>query len=174
MFRCRSLLLATLCLSLAAQAAPGLRRDAASIGLGYSTQGILLTTMRTGPTLGYFGGFAVLPDTSSTTMQEAGNGTARWVQHEGSRGEAHLGIAVRLDDRWVLGAGIGYATTTYRYTYNPGSNPYPSTSQPPAPGPLSDDRVGLVAMVDLRLGDLWGLEAVGGVNGFGLALTRRF
>ncbi len=174
MFRCRSLLVATLSLPLAAQAPPELRRDAASIGLGYGTQGVLLTAMRTGPTVGFFGGFSVLPDTSSTATQEAGNGTARWVQHEESRGEAHLGIAFRLDARWVVGAGIGYATTSYSYTYNPGASPFPAASQPPAPGPVSDDRVGLVAMVDLRLGNLWGLEAVGGVNGFGLALTRRF
>lgn len=170
----RSLLLATLCLPLAAQATPGLRRDAASIGLGCGSQGPLFTVMRTGPSVGYFGGVSALPDTSSTAPQEAGNGAPRWVQHEGSRGEIHLGIAFRLDDRWVLGAGIGYATTAYRYTYNPGAAPYPSTGQPPAPGPLSDDRVGLVAMVDLRLGTLWGLETVGGVNGIGLALTRRF
>jgi hypothetical protein len=134
----------------------------------------MLTVMQTGPSVGFFGGVGGLPDTSSTATQEAGNGTARWVQHEGSKGEAHLGIAFRVDDRWVLGVGIGYANTTYRYTYNPGASSFPTTSQPPAPGPLSDDRVGLVGMADLRLGNLWGLEAVGGVNGFGLALTRRF
>jgi hypothetical protein len=29
-------------------------------------------------------------------------------------------------------------------------------------------------MVDVRLGDNWGLEMVGGVTGVGLTVTRRF
>lgn len=167
-----SLLLAS-CLPLAAQAPPNLRRDAASIGLGYGTQGPTLTYMQTGSTLGFFTGFGLVPGRGSTSLLEPGDGTPRWIQHDDGRSELHLGLAYRLDDRWVLGAGMGFAQDTYSYDYNPGANAFPAGA-PPAPGPLSDDRYGLVGMVDLRIGDNWGVELVGGVIGVGLSVTRRF
>jgi hypothetical protein len=167
------------CLPLVAQGppdpgSPDLRVDSASLGIGYGTQGFMLTTMWTGPTFGYFGGFAVLPDTSSPSMTEPGNGSARWVQHKSSTGEGHLGLAYRLDSRWVIGLGVGYSSTQYRYTYNPGSSPFPLATAPPSPGPPSDSTVGLVAMVDVRLGRAWGVQVVGGNIGLGGAITFRF
>lgn len=167
-------LLLVLGLPLAAQADPGFRRDATSVGLGYGTQGPTLTFMRTGPTFGYFSGFGLRPDSSSYALESAGDGTPRWIQHQAGTHEIHLGMAYRLDDRWVLGAGLGFAATSYDYTYNPGANPSPYSGPPPAPGPLTDHRFGPVGMVDLRLGTHWGLEVVGGVIGMGVTLTRRF
>jgi len=134
----------------------------------------MFTTMRTGPTFGFFGGLAALPDRSSLSTTEPGNGSPRWVQHKSSTGEAHLGLAYRLDSRWVVGLGAGYSSTQYRYTYNPGASPFPFGTTPPSPGPVSDSAVGLVAMVDVRLGRGWGFEVVGGIIGFGGTLTFRF
>lgn len=162
------------CLPGLAQSAPESRLDSASFGIGYGTQGLLFTTMRTGPTWGYFGGFSAMPDTSSPDTTEPGNGTPRWVQHESDRGEAHLGLAYRLDSRWVVGVGVGYSHTAYRYTYNPGASAVPTFTLPPGPGSLSDNRFGLVAMADVRLGPRWGVEVVGGVIGVGGAVTFRF
>lgn len=167
------ILLLASCVSLVAQARPNLRRDAASIGIGYGTQGPMLTLMQTGSTLGWFTGFGMVPGRGSTNLIEPGDGTARWIRHDDGRSELHLGLAYRLDDRWVLGAGLGFAQDTYTYDYNPGANAFP-VGAPPAPGPLTDDRFGLVGMVDVRLGDNWGLEMVGGVTGVGLTVTRRF
>jgi hypothetical protein len=162
------------CLPLVAQSSPELRIDSVSYGVGYGTQGYMFTAMRTGPTFGYFGGLAVLPDMSSPSTTEPGNGSPRWVQHKSSTGETHLGVAYRLDSRWVVGLGAGYSSTQYRYTYNPGSSPFPLGTAPPSPGPLSDSTVGLVAMVDVRLGRLWGVQVVGGNIGLGGAITFRF
>lgn len=168
-----SFLLLAACLPLAAQAPPNLRRDAASFGLGYGTQGPMLTYMQTGTTLGWFSGFGLVPGRGSTNLIEPGDGSPRWIQHDAGRAEMHLGLAYRLDDRWVLGAGMGFAQDSYTYDYNPGASAFP-LGAPPAPGPLSDDRFGLVGMVDLRIGDNWGVEVVGGVTGVGLTVTRRF
>ena len=167
------LLLLAACLPLAAQAPPYLRRDAASLGLGYGTQGPMLSFMNTGSTLGWFTGFGLVPGRGSTNLIEPGDGTPRWIRHDDGRSEMHLGLAYRLDDRWVLGAGMGFAQDSYTYDYNPGANRFP-VGAPPAPGPLSEDRFGLVGMVDLRIGDNWGVEVVGGVTGVGLTVTRRF
>lgn len=169
--RCFSLLA---CLPLAGQGSPEQRVDSGSFGLGHGTQGWMVTTMRTGPTLGFFAGFSVQPDMSDHAVEEPGNGSERWVQHKSSTGEGHLGMAFRLDTRWVLGLGVGYSHTSYRYTYNPGSNPFLIGPLPPGPGPLEDHTFGLVAMADVRLGSNWGLEVVGGSIGFGGALTFRF
>jgi hypothetical protein len=162
------------CLPLAAQSPADRRVDSASVGLGYGEYGYLLTTMNTGPTWGWFMGLEGLPDTSTPTTQEPGSGTARWVQHKGSTGAFHLGAAYRLDSRWVVGLGVGYARTTYRYTFNPGSAPFPFYTQLPEPGPVDDHTVGVVAMVDVRVGQGWGFEMVGGSTGLGGAVTFRF
>jgi len=160
-------------LPLSAQSAPESRVDSASFGLGYGSQGILFTMMRTGPRVGYFLGLSALPSTSGSGGMEPGTGTPRWIQHEDGRSGAHLGVAYRLDTRWVVGLGLGYASTMYRYSYNPGAGFFPATA-PPEPGPLADNRFGAVAMVDLRLGPTWGVEVVGGVTGLGASVTFRF
>lgn len=161
-------------LPLSAQGNPEARVDSASFGLGYGTQGILFTTMRTGPQLGYFLGLSALPSTSSPGGMEPGSGSPRWIQHEDGRSGAHLGVAYRLDTRWVVGLGLGYASTQYRYSYNPGAAFFPASTAVPEPGPLADNRFGAVAMVDLRLGPRWGVEVVGGVTGLGASVTFRF
>ena len=162
------------CLPLVAQGSPDLRVDSASWGIGYAPQGYLITAMSTGPVLGFFVGIEGLPDTSNHSMEEPGSGSPRWVQHKSATSGAHLGLAYRLDSRWVVGLGVGYSSTMYRYTYNPGSNPFPFGTTPPSPGPLSDHTVGLVAMVDVRLGPIWGVEVIGNSEGLGGAVTLRF
>jgi hypothetical protein len=163
-----------LCLPLVAQSAPDRRVDSASFGIGYGPQGYMVTTMRTGPSLGYFLGLEGKPDQTSGTQEEPGSGNPSWVQHKSTTGGAHLGLAFRLDSRWVVGLGAAYASTMYRYTYNPGANPSPFSPMPPAPGPLSESRWDLLAMVDVRLGPAWGIEVIGSGEGLGGAVTFRF
>lgn len=163
-----------LCLPLAAQSAPDRRVDSASYGIGYGPQGYMVTAMRTGPSLGWFVGLEGNPDTATGSLEEHGTGNPSWVQHKSSTGGAHLGLAFRLDSRWVVGLGAAYASTMYRYTFNPGAHPSAFSPMPAPPGPLSENRWGVLAMVDVRLGPAWGIEVIGSGEGLGGALTLRF
>jgi len=170
----RYLLFPLLAAPLLAQYTASDRLNSTSIGIGASDQGIMVTSMWTGPCYGVFGGFSHSFDNGSNgTGLTQGTGAPSWIQSKGATSEMHLGLAYRIDSRWVLGLGAGFSVQMYNYTLNPGAPTYvgPVSNQL---GPPSDTKVGPVAMADVRIGTNWGLELVAGSTVVGVSLTRRF
>lgn len=161
--------------SLLAQVPPEFRRDSASFGLGFHTQGPMLTFMHAGTRLGFFSGLALKP-TSSPALQGAPENTSngRYERVPTSTSEAHLGLAYRMDSRWVFGLGLGLKTDNYAMVYHPPTIPWIFGMPTQPEGGLFDQTVGPVFMADLRLGSGWGIHAVGGSTGLGAAVSRRF
>jgi hypothetical protein len=171
---CLALLL--LAVPAGAQAPPERRRDSTSLGLGYHGQGPMVTFMETGPTWGLFCGASFWHYGSQGLPQEDprnGTGDAYYTRDRSSSSEVHLGVARRLDSRVVVGLGYGFKTDSYEVVLHPAGF-LNNGVMPAAPGPLSESASGPVAMVDVRVGDNWGLHLVGGATGAGLAVTRRF
>lgn len=159
---------------LLAQTSASDRLDSQSLGVGAGSQGLLITSMFTGQHYGIFmGGSHSLNDNSSASVAAQGTGAPSWTQSKGATSEFHIGMAYRLDSRWVLGLGGGFSVQGYDYTLNPGSPTYfgPASNQP---GPSSETKHGLVGMADVRIGESWGLEFLVGPTIAGVSLTCRF
>jgi hypothetical protein len=170
----RALFLPLLAAPLLAQYSASDRLNSTSVGIGASDKGVMVTSMWTGSRYGIFGGFSRSLDNGSTgTGMIQGTGAPSWIQSKGPTSEMHLGLAYRLDSRWVLGLGAGFSVQTYEYTLNTGSPSYfgPTSNQL---GPVSETKFGPVAMADVRLGANWGLELLAGSTVVGGSITFRF
>ncbi|MDR3684236.1 MAG: hypothetical protein P4L11_10965 [Geothrix sp.] len=170
----RALLFPLLAAPLLAQYSASDRLNSTSVGIGASDQGLMVTCMWTGPSYGIFGGFSRSFDNGSNgTGMTQGTGAPSWIQSKGPTSEMHVGMAYRLDSRWVLGLGAGFSVQAYDYTLNPGSPSYfgPVSNQL---GPPSETKFGPVAMADVRIGTNWGLELLAGSTVVGASITYRF
>lgn len=159
---------------LAAQATPAeTRKDSLSFGAGLHNAGPMLTFMVTGPRLGLFSGWATsLPSRDATTTMSVSGTESRVVRQEDGEHQLHLGLALRLNHRLVVGLGLAHHVTSYRKVLQQGSDPWSFPADPG--GDLTERRTGPLIMADLRVGARWGFHGVAGTGGVGVALTRRF
>jgi len=152
---------------------PESRQDALSIGLGVHSAGPMATFMVTGPRAGFFFGAATsLPEPDRSLTGAPSAGASFYSREPFGEQHLHLGGALRLDARWVLGLGLAWHQKSYRFVLHPGSAPANTFATPE--GDSSESQVGPVGMADIRLGDHWGLHLVAGTGGAGIAATMRF
>lgn len=143
-----------------------------SFGLGFHTQGMMLSAMYTGSArFGFFAGIAYSGRTESQLPTEAYLSSINYNREDWLDKSAYFGgLALRVSPRFQIGLGYGSRTTNYyRFGYSEISGlPFRLSAS------RGETKSGFTVMIDAGSPSGIGVHAVAGPSSIGVGLSYRF